>query len=131
METMSLFNELKSAITADVEVCGGAKVVAVELWPDIDVDTAHKRLLNACNPKQKQELSYHDIQRLKLMARRKSGASHVHAFESQPLKCELHWVSIQEEAQEATVTLSAAVQGLHAAIANANELMKRLSEVTK
>ncbi len=138
METLSLFKELenpvvvwKAAVAADVEAAGGAKTVAAALWPEDDLDTAHRRLLNACNPKQKQELGYHDIQRVKFLARKKTGASHIHAYESKQLKCNLHWITVQEEAQQATVTLSAAVQGLHAAIAQANDLMTRLSEVAK
>jgi hypothetical protein len=138
MQTLSLFKELenpvvalKAAIASDVDAAGGAKIVAAALWPDEDIETTHKRLLNACNPKQKQELGYHDIQRLKLLARTKTGASHIHAFESKPLKCELHWITPQEEAQQATVNLSAAVQGLHAAISQANDLMTRLSGVAK
>lgn len=138
METLSLFKELenpvvalKAAIAADVEAAGGAKTVAVALWPGEDIEKSHPRLLNACNPKQKQELGYHDIQRVKLLARLKTGASHIHAYESKPLKVDLHWITPQEEAQQATVNLSAAVQGLHAAIAQANDLMTRLSGVTK
>lgn len=138
METLSLFKELekpivalKAAIAADVDAAGGAKVVAATLWPDEDIDKSHPRLLNACNPKQKQELGYHDIQKVKLLARLKSGASHIHAHESKQLKCDLHWITPQEEAQQATVNLSAAVLGLHAAISQANDLMKRLSEVQK
>lgn len=138
METLSLFKELekpvvalKAAIFADVEAAGGAKLVAAALWPDDDIEKSHPRLLNACNPKQRQELSYHDIQKVKLLARANSGASHVHAYESKPLKCDLHWVTLQEEAQQATACLSTAVQGLHAAITQANDLMRRLSEVTK
>lgn len=138
MQTLSLFKELenpvvalKAAITADVDAAGGPKTVAAVLWADEDIETTHRRLLNACNPKQKQELGYHDIQKLKLLARRKSGASHIHALESKLLNVELHWVSLQEEAQQATVCLSTAVKGLHAAIAQANDLMKRLTEVQK
>jgi hypothetical protein len=131
METLSLFNQLKSAIAADVEVAGGAKCVASMLWPDEDIETTHKRLLNACNPKQKQELGYHDIQKLKQLARRASGASNVHAYESKQLNVKLHWVTLQEEAQQATVNLSAAFQELQAAMSQANDLMKRLSEAQK
>jgi hypothetical protein len=138
VETLSLFKELdnpvvawKAAVAADVEAAGGAKTVAAILWPDDDLDTAHRRLLNACNPKQKQELGYHDIQRVKLIARKKTGASHVHAYESKPLKVELHWVTVQEEVQQVTVNLTSAVQGLHGAIAQANDLLVKLSEVSK
>lgn len=138
METLSLFKELdkpvvawKAAVAADVDAAGGAKTVAAVLWPDDDLDTAHRRLLNACNHKQKQELGYHDIQKVKLLARTKSGASHIHAFESKPLKCDLHWVTIQEEVQLVTISLSSAVQGLHGAISQANDLLVKLSEVTK
>jgi hypothetical protein len=138
VETLSLFKELdkpvvalKAAISADVDAAGGAKVVAAALWPDEEIEKTHRRLLNACNPKQNQELGYHDIQKVKLLARIKSGASHVHAYESKPLKCDLHWITLQEEAQEATACLSTAVQGLHAAITQANDLMQRLSGVAK
>lgn len=106
METLSLFKELenpvvalKAAITADVEAAGGAKTVATLLWPDENIKTSHPRLLNACNPRQKQELGYHDIQQLKLLARKKSGASHIHAFESKALNCDLHWVSQEEQVE--------------------------------
>lgn len=106
METLSLFKELenpvvalKAAIAADVEAAGGAKIVAAALWPDEDIEKSHPRLLNACNPKQKQELDYHNIQRVKLLARKKSGASHVHAHESKQLKCELHWITPDEQVE--------------------------------
>jgi len=138
METLSLFKELenpvvawKAAVAADVDAAGGAKTVAAILWPDDELDTAHRKLLNACNPKQKQELGYHDIQRVKLLARKKTGASHIHAYESKPLKCDLHWVSVQEEVQQVSVTLMSAVQGLNGAISQANELLTRLGEVAK
>jgi hypothetical protein len=138
VETLSLFKELenpvvalKAAITADVEAAGGAKVVAAALWPDEGIDKAHPRLLNACNPKQKQELGYHDIQRLKLLARLKSGASHIHALESKPLNVDLHWVTLQEEVQRTAVNLKTAMQGLTEVTARANELANRLSEAAK
>lgn len=138
METLSLFKELekpivalKAAIAADVDAAGGAKTVAVALWPDEDIDKSHPRLLNACNPKQKQELGYHDIQKVKLLARLNSGASHIHALESKALNAKLHWVTLQEEALQATVNLSTAFQGLQAAMGQANDLLKRLSEVQK
>lgn len=122
---------MKAAIASDVDAAGGAKTVASTLWPDEDIETTHKRLLNACNSKQKQELGYHDIQKVKLLARKKTGASHIHAYESKPLKCELHWVTIQEEVQQVTVSLATAVQELHGAIASANDLLTKLSEVAK
>jgi hypothetical protein len=138
MQTLSLFKELenpvvamKAAVTADVDAAGGPKTVAAALWPDEDIETTHRRLLNACNPKQKQELGYHDIQKLKLLARRKSGASHIHALESSALNAKLHWVTVQEEAQQVTVDLAAAFQGLQSTMTQANELIKRLSEVQK
>lgn len=136
METLSLFKELenplvawKAAVAADVKAAGEAKTVAALLWPDDDLETAHRRLLNACNPKQKQELGYHDIQRLKLLARQKTGASHIHAYESKPLKCDLHWTTLEEEAQQVAVSLGSVVQSATQVFAQAHELMERLSKL--
>jgi hypothetical protein len=138
MQTLSLFKELenplvalKAAITADVDAAGGPKAVAAAIWPDEDIETTHRRLLNACNPKQKQELGYHDIQKLKLLARRKSGASHIHALESKALNVNLHWVTVQEEVQQVAVNLSAALRDVAVVVTQAQDLMKRLSEVQK
>jgi hypothetical protein len=138
METLSLFKELekpivalKAAIAADVDAAGGAKVVAAALWPDEDIEKSHPRLLNACNPKQKQELGYHDIQRVKLLARLKSGASHIHAHESKALNVNLHWVTVQEEVQQVAVNLSTALRDVAVVVTQAQDLMKRLSEVQK
>lgn len=139
METLSLFNELadpksalKAAIAADVVAAGGIKAAAKFIWPDSDKPLAdEQRLRNAGLQGQKQLLDYFDIQQLKLAARLRSGASHIHAMESKALKADLHWVTAQEEAQQVTVNLVSSVQGLHTAIAQANDLLKRLSEVAK
>lgn len=139
METLCLFKELenpraalKAAIAADTEAAGGPKEAAKVIWPESTKPLVdEQRLRNAGLQGQKQLLDYFEIQALKRAARIRSGASHIHALESKPLKCELRWITPQEEAHEATVNLSTAVQGLHGAIAQANELMKRLSEVQK
>lgn len=138
METLSLFKELenpivawKAAVAADVEAAGGAKAVAAFLWPDDDLDTAHRRLLNACNPKQKQELGYHDIQRVKLLARKKTGASHIHAYESKPLNVKLHWVTPEEEVQQVAVDLGSVVRAAAEVFSRATDLANRLSEAAK
>lgn len=139
METLSLFKELadpktalKAAIAADVEAAGGTKEAAKHIWPDSQKPLVdEQRLRNAGLQGQKQLLDYFEIQRLKQIARRKSGASHIHALESSALNVKLHWVTVQEEAQQVTVDLAAAFHGLQSTMAQANELIKRLSEVQK
>ena len=133
-ETLELFaadEELKAAIGADIDAGGGDKVVGVLLWADKNPDTAQRLASNAANPKQKQKLTYEQTQLLKSIARAAVGKSQVHALESKRLKAKLHWVTLEEEAQEATLTLVGAMQGMHAAIRQANDLMKKLSEFAK
>lgn len=138
-ETLSLFKELvdpkaalKAAIAADVEAAGGPKEAAAFIWPDSEKPlTDEQRLRNAGLQGQKQLLDYFEIQRLKHAARLRSGASHIHAMESKPLNVKLHWVTMQEEVQQLAVNLTTAAQGLGAEIAKANDLLKRLSEVSK
>lgn len=134
MESLSLFQELadprvslKAVIAADVEAAGGCKEVAAHLWPDLEITRAIQRLSNACNPKQKQELDYHDIQKLKLRARMKSGASHVHAYESKPLGCDLHWVTKQERAERSAVKLMDAARAVERAVLAAQEVLREIT----
>lgn len=133
MESLSLFQELaepktalKAVIAADVEASGGCKEVAAYLWPDTDITRAIQRLSNSCNPKQKQELDYHDIQKLKLLARVKTGRSHIHAYESKPLAVDLHWVTQHERAERVAVKLNDAVASLQTTLAEAQELLRGL-----
>jgi hypothetical protein len=139
MEPLSLFKELedpraalKAAIAADVEAAGGTKCAAKYIWPDSDKPLAdEQRLRNAGLQGQKQLLDYFEIQRLKQIARRQSGASHIHALESKALNVSLHWVTLQEEAQHVAVSLGTVLENATVVFAQAQDLMKRLSEVKK
>jgi hypothetical protein len=129
MHQESLFqglNELKAAIAADVEAAGGCKAVAQELWPDLDILKAIQKLSNACNSKQKAELDYHEIQIVKRLARTASGASHIHAYESKPLDCDLKWVTQQERAERVAVKITDAVKLLQQTMTEAQELLRGL-----
>jgi hypothetical protein len=133
METLSLFQELadpktalKAAVAADVEAAGGIKVVAALLWPETELTKAIQKLSNACNRKQKQELDYHEIQIVKLAARKASGASHVHAYESKTLNVDLHWVTKQEKAERTAIRLVDAAKTLERAVIAAQEALKEI-----
>lgn len=140
-ESLPLFKELenpkvalKAVIKADVEAAGGFKDVAEVLWPDAakkDLIAASQRLMNACNPKQKQELDYYEIQTLKALAREATGASHVHAHESKPLNCKLHWITLQEEAQQVAVSLSDAATNMSAVMVQAQVVLTKLAAASK
>lgn len=129
MQQVPLFEGLdawKAAIAADVESAGGFKQVGEQLYPHLDPIKAQQRLSNACNPKQKQELDYHEVQTLKALARNASGASHIHAYESKALDCELHWVTQQERAERVAVRITDAVQMLQQTMTEAQELLRKL-----
>lgn len=139
METLSLFKELaepraalKAAIAADTEAAGGVKEAAKFIWPDSTKPlTDEQRLRNAGLAGQKQLLDYFEIQRLKLAARLKSGASHIHALESRALNCKLHWVTIEEEAQEAAADLTAVLETVVHAVDRAKDVLERMSQLRK
>jgi hypothetical protein len=139
MGTRCLFNpsgdpriELKEAIAADVQAAGGTKAAAAVIWPDSKRPLAdEQRLRNAGLAGQKQLLDYFEIQRLKQAARKESGASHIHALESEQLNAKLHWVTLEEEVQQVAVSLGSVLQNATAVFGQAQDLMKRLSEVSK
>jgi hypothetical protein len=54
----SLFHEdINSALQGLVSAMGGAKVVGTKLYPDLPIDSAARRLLDAINPDRAQQLS--------------------------------------------------------------------------
>lgn len=136
METLSLFQELenpavalKAAIKADVEAAGGYKEVAKVLWPaqaGKDLIKASQRLMNACNPNQKQELDYYEIQTVKQLARKASGASHIHVHESIPLDVDLKWISKQEKAERSAIKLIDAARAVERAVLAAQEVLREI-----
>lgn len=139
METLCLFKELadprsalKAAIAADIEAAGGPKEAAKAIWPDSTKPLAdEQRLRNAGLQKQKQLLDYFEIQRLKLAARQRTGASHIHALESKPLNVKLHWVTVQEEVQQVAVDLGSVVKAAAEVLSRATEIANRISEAAK
>lgn len=139
METLSLFKELadpkaalKAAIKADVEAAGGPKEAAKFIWPESQKPLAdEQRLRNAGLAGQKQLLDYFEIQRLKQIARKRSGASHIHALESKALNANLHWVTLEEEVQQVAMSLGSMLQNASDVFAQAQEIMERLGEVCK
>lgn len=136
MQTLELFKELsdprvalKAAIAADTEAAGGVKAAAAYIWPKSNKPLAdEQRLRNAGLPGQKQLLDYFEIQRLKYAARLKSGASHIHALESKALDAKLQWVTLEEQAQEATVELIDAATVVTSALAKAQSLIQKIAE---
>lgn len=99
--------EWLTALAADVDAAGGEKAVGAELWPSLAPDTAARKLANALNTKQKQQLSYSEVQRVKRLARIAAGKSQLHAFESKQLECELHWRTAEDVAEMAAQRFSA------------------------
>jgi hypothetical protein len=81
---------------ADVESAGGAKVVGSALWPDLDPETAGRKLSNALNPRQKQALTYEQLQVVKQLARTECGRSQLHEFESADLNFEGKWLTSED-----------------------------------
>jgi hypothetical protein len=139
MKTLPLFQELtepkaalKAAIAADTEAAGGPKEAAKFIWPESDKPLVdEQRLRNAGLRGQKQLLDYFEIQRLKLAARLRSGASHIHALESADLECKLHWTSMEEQSQEAAACLTTAMQGVTAALVKAQKVVEKLERAGK
>jgi hypothetical protein len=117
-------------LEADVKAAGGAKVVGHELWPDLDPETAGRKLSNALNTKQKQQLSYQEAQQVKRLARIAVGKSQLHAFESKQLECELHWRTPEDVAQMAAerfAFLSRQYEALRTEMQRSEELVGRLT----
>lgn len=81
---------------ADVDAAGGDKEVGSSLWPHLDPVTAGRKLSNALNPKQKQELTYAEIRKVKRLARIAVGESQLHALESDELECDVRWRTAQD-----------------------------------
>lgn len=98
-----------SALEADVEAAG-AKTVGSTLWPQLDPETAGRKLSNALNTKQKQQLSYTEVQQVKRLARIATGKSQLHAFESKQLECDLHWRTAEDVAEFAAARFAALSQ---------------------
>lgn len=122
-------SKLKAAVRADVEAAGGFKVVAAVLWPNSNPVTAQQKLSNACNPKQKQELDYHDTQKVKLLARRAIGASRIHEYESTPLDCSCHWITREEKIDRHAVKLADVARVVQRIFQETQELMKEVQEI--
>lgn len=109
MEQAQLFQDSTqwlSALRADVDAAGGEKIVGCALWPHLDADTASRKLSNALNTKQKQQLGYVEVQQVKRLARIAVGKSQLHAFESKQLECDLHWRTQEDVAELARQTFA-------------------------
>lgn len=128
-----LFQDVTQWLTeleADVRAAGGPKIVGCELWPDLEPETAGRKLSNALNTKQKQQLSYQEVQHVKRLARIAAGKSQLHAFESKQLECELKWRTPEDVAQMAAEQfefLSRQYQALHVEMQRAQELVGKLA----
>lgn len=123
-----------TALEADVEAAGGLKVAGVELWGNLDPDTAARKLSNALNTKQKQTLSYIEVQRVKRLARIAVGKSQLHAFESAQLECDLKWRTAEDVAQlaaERFESLSRQAAMLHEEMQRSAQLVAALKTRAK
>lgn len=85
-----------AAIGADVDAAGGEKAVGTVLWPLLKPDTAQRRMSNALNTKQRHELADSEVWQIKEMARRISGRSRLHEFESSGLDFEGRWLTTED-----------------------------------
>lgn len=123
-----------TALAADVEAAGGEKIVGSDLWPTLDPDTASRKMSNALNTKQKQQLSYGEIRRVKRLARMATGRSQLHAFESKELECDLHWRTmedINELVMERFTSLSRQHEQLQQEMQRSAELFSKLKVMGK
>lgn len=96
----------RSSLIADIDAAGGPKLVATQLWPELDPETALRKLSNALNAKQKQQFGYTEIQQVKRLARIRCGKSQLHAFESKELACNVHWQTAEDIATFATASFA-------------------------
>jgi hypothetical protein len=92
-----LSDERLAAIGADVDAAGGEKTVGHKLWPKLSPDSAMRKMANALNSKQRQELTDEEVWTIKKLARAACGRSRIVEFECGHLQADIKWVSPEEQ----------------------------------
>lgn len=113
----ALFKDLLSgrlaAIGADIDAVG-AKEIGLMLWPDMPVESAQRKISNNLNPKQRHEFSDGEVWLIRQRARKETGRSHLHEYESGLLNADLHWVTAEEHLDRKEQKLESLLEMVHA-----------------
>jgi hypothetical protein len=108
-----LSQDRRAAIAADVDAAG-TKAVCAKLWPNLNPETAQRKLSNALNPKQRHEFSDDEVWTVKQLARQASGRSRIVEFETGVLQADLHWITKQEQLDRKERALEELLDKVHA-----------------